>query len=387
MPRQTKKQKFQNESGEALKSLLNDQVEARLKREISISHGQPVPALNKGEKSAASEESEVPSSRHAVPGSDPELRKMPGQRETKVQLTSRIEKLLRELALLEHEYLNIQSELDESRQIHKNYEQKIELLEKEKQDLEQELESKDMLISRQQKREEELNGQVQGLGLEKEELSRKLREYESDLEIRIQANTRLSSALDAGKAEQARLKSDLDVMKQKMDNLNEQNRQLKGKIKEMEMMQSHEQTEQKASRDMMSAEDWRKKADRLWDGVRYTAPQKAIEFLSIGLKLEPERAQLHNDRGLANLDDYRIKESIDDFTAAIALKPDFAEAYHNRAVVLLRDGKKFAAKKDFQMAARLGLWMGLNYLRSPGASPGLFSKILIALGIKKGKMR
>jgi len=386
MPRQTKKQKFQNESGEALKSLLNDQVEARLKREISISHGQPVPVLHKGEKPAASEEHGVPSSRHAGPGSDPELRKMPGQRETKAQLTSRIEKLLSELALIEHEYSIIQSELDESRQIRKYYEQIMERLEKEKQAVEQELESKDMLISRQQKREEELNEQVQGLGSEKEGLSRKVREYESDQESRIQANVRLSSALDAVRAEEAGLKSDLEFMKQKMDKLNEKNRQLMDKINEMEMMQPHEQTEQKASQDMMSAEDWRKKADGLWDGVRYKAPRQAIEFLSAGLKLEPERAHLHNDRGLANLDDHRIKEAIDDFTAAIALKPDFAEAYHNRAVVLLRDGKKFSAKKDFQMAARLGLWMGLNYLRSPGASPGLVSKILFALGIKKGEM-
>ena len=137
----------------------------------------------------------------------------------------------------------------------------------------------------------------------------------------------------------------------------------------------------------MSANDWRNKADKLWNGVSYVAPQQAIEFLTAAIEKDPERAELHNDRGLANMDEYRMQESLNDFSTAVNLKPDFGEAYHNRGVVLLKQGKEFAARKDFQMAASHGVWMGLNYLQQPRHNPGVWEKILASLGFKKGEKK
>ena len=53
----------------------------------------------------------------------------------------------------------------------------------------------------------------------------------------------------------------------------------------------------------------------------------------------------------AKLDDYN--GAIDDFSKAISLKPDFARAYYNRAVVKISLGQKSEAKADFKKAKAL----------------------------------
>ena len=54
-----------------------------------------------------------------------------------------------------------------------------------------------------------------------------------------------------------------------------------------------------------------------------------------------------------NLED--DKAAIKDFTKAIALDPNFAEAYYNRGLAEENLGNDKAAKADFAKAAKLGL--------------------------------
>ena len=58
-------------------------------------------------------------------------------------------------------------------------------------------------------------------------------------------------------------------------------------------------------------------------------------------------------RGIANaaLDDYG--SAIEDFDKTVSLKPDFARAYYNRALVKVSLGKRSAAKADFKKAKEL----------------------------------
>ncbi len=58
-------------------------------------------------------------------------------------------------------------------------------------------------------------------------------------------------------------------------------------------------------------------------------------------------------RGIANaaLDDYG--SAIEDFDKSVSLKPDFARAYYNRALVKVLLGKRGAAKADFKKAKEL----------------------------------
>jgi len=54
---------------------------------------------------------------------------------------------------------------------------------------------------------------------------------------------------------------------------------------------------------------------------------------------------------LTEIGDYR--RALQDYTAAIQLKPDYSEAYNNRGVLLLKMGHHAAARQNFMTAYRL----------------------------------
>ncbi len=374
MTKRSKKQKFQNESGEALKSLLNDQVEARLKREISLSHGQQASVLKEDSIIARKNDQKKIHDEKSL-----KSRNMPDSKETKAQLTERIRFLLDEIELLEKDYYYLQAKFEESMHIQNDYSSKLKDLENKIEEMEEELRSKPNLISQYQSRELELKTITEELRWEREQLQKKLAAFQSKLEEKNQETDQLSSSLEDGRTEVGRLKKELNIINQEKNELIINNKHLKQVLMEKEkflaQMEKPEETEKR-----VTAKDWKAKADTLWDGVSYSAPRQAITYLTSALELDPENAQLYNERGLAHIDEYQIKEAVEDLTTAIALRPDFAEAYHNRGVVLIKDGKMYAAKKDFQMAARLGLWMGVNYLQSTAKSPGIVRKLLMAFG-------
>ena len=102
-----------------------------------------------------------------------------------------------------------------------------------------------------------------------------------------------------------------------------------------------------------TAADWTKKAQKSWDGQQYKDPQKAIEYLSKAIELEPANADTYNRRGTAyyNLGDYQ--RTIEDDSEAIRLAPEYADAFNNRGGAYAKLGKYKEAIEDYNQAIRL----------------------------------
>ena len=94
-------------------------------------------------------------------------------------------------------------------------------------------------------------------------------------------------------------------------------------------------------------EDLINEANLLWDGKQYTDPQKAIEYLSKAIKLQPNNAETYNQRGAAYKNLGQNQPAIDDFSTAIRLKPDFVLAYNNRGNIYGNIGQYKQAIDDF----------------------------------------
>jgi tetratricopeptide (TPR) repeat protein len=58
----------------------------------------------------------------------------------------------------------------------------------------------------------------------------------------------------------------------------------------------------------------------------------------------------YNNRGAALKDEKKYSEALEDYSKAIALRPDYAEAYNNRGVILLDEGKTSEALNDLNKA-------------------------------------
>ena len=103
----------------------------------------------------------------------------------------------------------------------------------------------------------------------------------------------------------------------------------------------------------LTAADWFKKAVALWDGEKYTAPKKAIEYLNNAIRLQPDYADAYYSRGFAYNDLGQYQSAIKDYNKAIRLKPNDAIAYSNRGKAYAKLGHKQLAIKDFNEAIRL----------------------------------
>jgi tetratricopeptide (TPR) repeat protein len=112
--------------------------------------------------------------------------------------------------------------------------------------------------------------------------------------------------------------------------------------------------------------DWIEKEKALWDGKKYTDPQKAIEYLNNAIKLEPNNAETYFKRGTAyvNLRQYQL--ALNDFNDAIRLKPDVANVYNDRGVIYLMHGNKVFGCNDVQKACELGACKGLEAAKGKG---------------------
>ena len=93
----------------------------------------------------------------------------------------------------------------------------------------------------------------------------------------------------------------------------------------------------------LTADDWYHKATALWDGKRYSDPQKAIEYLNNAIRLKPNNAIAYCVRGFtyAELEKYQL--AIEDYNKAIHLKPDYEYAYYSR-------GKAYNKINQYQQA-------------------------------------
>ena len=67
-----------------------------------------------------------------------------------------------------------------------------------------------------------------------------------------------------------------------------------------------------------------------------------------------ELATKYYHRGIAYASKGEIELAIEDYTKAIALKPDYADAYYNRGGAFLRLGEMEKAKADLTTARNMG---------------------------------
>ena len=91
----------------------------------------------------------------------------------------------------------------------------------------------------------------------------------------------------------------------------------------------------------------------LWkDGEICTDPKLAIELLTKAIALEPQYAEAYMRRGLAKSDMRDWDGAFDDLSRSIRIKPT-AEAYAYRGLISMRGGNSIGARKDFSRSLEL----------------------------------
>ena len=68
-----------------------------------------------------------------------------------------------------------------------------------------------------------------------------------------------------------------------------------------------------------------------------------------------ECAETYYNRGLAHSKKGELELAIADYTKAIELKPDYADAYYCRSKAWLRLGEEEKAKSDMEIASKIGI--------------------------------
>ncbi|MFP4107641.1 MAG: tetratricopeptide repeat protein [Desulfonatronovibrio sp.] len=358
MPKQKTRTKTGNKGNQALQSLLNDQAEARMKKEISISRsksgtkdrGASGKSENKPDSTTAGSASRLESQSQAR---DAGLKMQPTMKETKAQLIERMNRILQQFHKLEASLEQKDLERENVEKDMKKMASELQKLSSGKDSLKEQNIQKDKLLRTADDKINQLEKTVQSFEKQVRDLKSSLMDMENEVKELVSTKEKLDR--DCAEKEEA-----IRILKQEVQRLEkeDQNKGDKAAGEDHETSADHVYTDASA---------WRARADELWNGSSYLIPQKALYYLNAALDLRPDWPEALNDRGLASLDEGRLDDAIEDFTTAVALKNQFAEAYHNRGVALLRAGKKFAAKKDFQTAARYGLEDDEDVLQSAGA--------------------
>jgi tetratricopeptide (TPR) repeat protein len=131
--------------------------------------------------------------------------------------------------------------------------------------------------------------------------------------------------------------------------LEKENRRL---MAEKESSQDLRKQFQEASHGL-TAVDWLKRAWALWDGEKYTDPNKVIYYSNNAIELQPDFAPTYVIRGLAYYSLGQHQRAIDDYNQAIRLKQDDWMAYHNRGNAYVNLGQHQRAIEDYDKAIHL----------------------------------
>ena len=88
----------------------------------------------------------------------------------------------------------------------------------------------------------------------------------------------------------------------------------------------------------------------LWEGGK---AEKALEAYDTAIRLQPDYAEVYNNRGNIKNELGSRDAALDDYNEAICLNPNFAEAYSNRGSKKFKLGRHAAALADLNVAIRL----------------------------------
>ena len=91
-------------------------------------------------------------------------------------------------------------------------------------------------------------------------------------------------------------------------------------------------------------------------GAAYAAKEdfdNAIKDYNRAIQLEPDYAEVYNNRGTAYANKDEFDNAIENFDKAIQLQPDYVNAYHNRGTAYINKGEYNQAIKDFSKAIDL----------------------------------
>jgi tetratricopeptide (TPR) repeat protein len=109
---------------------------------------------------------------------------------------------------------------------------------------------------------------------------------------------------------------------------------------------------QSASR-RLTAVEWRDKAIGLWNGRTYSDLNKALEYLTNAVQVDPNYARAFNSRGLVYDGLTQLDRAMADFNQAIYLDPNYATAYTNRGNTYHNLKQFDRAIVDYNAAIRL----------------------------------
>ena len=111
----------------------------------------------------------------------------------------------------------------------------------------------------------------------------------------------------------------------------------------------------------LSAVDFNEKAIALWENNRYSDAQKALEYLSQAIRLDPTYSDAYNSRGALYFSLGEYRRAIVDYDRAIHLTPDFSSPYGNRGVSYRYLGEYQKAIADYTQAIRLDPQKAMAY--------------------------
>jgi hypothetical protein len=94
--------------------------------------------------------------------------------------------------------------------------------------------------------------------------------------------------------------------------------------------------------------------------------QPALEDYDKAISLKPDRTGFFNNRGNVYKDLNKYQLAVEDYNEAIRLKPDDAKAYHNRGNAYFIQGNKEIGCLDAQKACELGVCKLLEFAKEKG---------------------
>ena len=167
---------------------------------------------------------------------------------------------------------------------------------------------------------------------------------EERVKKQLQDRSHLTQLKDTQKREEKLL--------QKVVQLEEENRKLTAAKQSTEKLKK----EFKQASDGLTAVDLVNKALSLYDGDKMADPQKAIEYLSKAIKLQPDSNDsnfAYYNRGVVYTNLKQYQRAIEDYNAAIRLMPNDYESYNNRGGAYSNLGQYQRAIEDYDEAIRL----------------------------------